>query len=178
MSAVIGDAASGRGKQQPLITLEYESIRKTGRLDLPMFTVGAKDVGMRWEIVTLAHAENNDTSRRRSTSRLSSDTHDRKREHAGLSSLRLVDDTGNMYAEYTPKVALPDLSKDGEVWGDVALRARAVLIDGDDGLGEKMDRAFLTLVMLLETFVWVLGGSKREHRNWGNLAAGTGCVVM
>ena len=179
-------------KEKLLISVDYEVLQKTARLDLQNFTVEGKDVGMRCEVVTLADSLREATNsvpgsghppRRKSsgTSRTSTDTHDKKRNAAGLSSIKLVDADGNIYAEYSHTIGLPDLHRDGEVWGKIGLRARAVLIDGDGGAGdlaEKMDRAFLTLAVLLEAYVRVFGGSKKGERNWGNFAGGMGCVLM
>ncbi|KPI39859.1 uncharacterized protein AB675_11395 [Cyphellophora attinorum] len=193
LSAIIGPGSKS-ASQRPFISMNYVAIQKTGRLEVPAFTVEGQHVGMKWEVVGLADSVRNSTNlaragdmvagRRSSSgtlpSRVSMDAHDQKRQHAGISFLRLVDNDGNVYAEYSHDVGLPDLHKDGELWGELRLYARSVLIDGEPGggLGEKMDRAFLTLVLLLEASVRVLGGNKKGERNWGNFAGSMGCIVM
>jgi hypothetical protein len=193
LGAVLGPGNKG-ASQRPFVSLNYAAIQKTGRLEVPAFTVEGQHLGMKWEVVSLADsiksspnlARSGDmvNSRRSSSgilpSRVSMDTHDQRRQHAGISFLRLTDNDGNVYAEYSHDVGLPDLHKDGEVWGEARLYARSVLIDSESGggLGEKMDRAFLTLVLLLEAFVRVLGGNKKGERNWGNFAGSMGCTVM
>lgn len=187
-------------RKEALASVEYSSMQQTGNLKLPSLTVEGKDVGMQWEVTTLSDFPSTSSNvsledsiedgRRRSAhvvlreplSRLRGmgmDTHEQSRRQAGLSSLHLVDEDCNIYADYSHKVGLPDLYKDEEVWGEVRLRARSILIDGGGGaLSEKMDQAFLTLVLLLEAYVRVLGGNKRADRNWGNFAGSAGCEVM
>jgi hypothetical protein len=193
LSAILGPASKS-ALQRPFISMNYAAIQKMGRLDVPAFTINGRQLGIRWEVVSLAVSSGDPTTlarpgdtvdgRRRSSgtlrSKVSMDTHDQKRQQAGISSLRLIDNDSNVYAEYSHDVGLPDLHKDGEVWGELRLYARSVLIDGESsgGLGDKMDRAFLTLVLLLEAFVRVLGGNKKGERNWGNFAGSMGCVVM
>ncbi|KPI37817.1 uncharacterized protein AB675_3077 [Cyphellophora attinorum] len=88
----------------------------------------------------------------------------KEQEMAALSGLHLVDADYNVYADYAHKVAESDLDRDGQIWGHVRFRARAVLLDVlDHGggssmsgrLGEKMDHVFLTLVLLLQACVRV-----------------------
>jgi hypothetical protein len=103
--------------------------------------------------------------------RFGKDEHEKRKSRAGFEALRYVDDEGNVFAEYRNEVGLPAPHKE-ELWGTVSLRSRAVLLE--DGV----DRAFVTLAALLETYVKMFGGSQRPDREWGNLTGSMVCNVM
>lgn len=173
----------GQRVKRGSLEVPYGELEGGKGMDVGMRVEG-RERGVRWEVVRkepgaddLEEERGRETSRRKSSEkkrlggRFASDEHERRRQKEAFVALRLVDREGDVYAEYRHEVGLPSPNQE-ERWGQVSVRARAVLLD------EGIDRAFITLVALLETYVKMFGLSKREHREWGNLAGSMGCCVM
>ncbi|ETN39439.1 uncharacterized protein HMPREF1541_05662 [Cyphellophora europaea CBS 101466] len=169
-------------KRREVVVLEvgYEELQAQRGMRVGM-RVGGVERGLRWVVVGVGEEEaglapSGGDGRRKSgerggSGRLPAGAHEKRRQQAAFSALRLVDAEGNVYAEYSHEVGLPSVMSE-ERWGRVSIRSRVVMLD------EGVDRAFVTLAALLECYVRIFGQVRKEERHWGNFAGGVACSVM
>ena len=152
----------------------WEEIQEKQRLRLRL-RVRGEERAFAWQVVA-GEAEEVVEGGRRNTPVMGIESRRKKQQMQRIIGMRLVDEEeGKVWAGY-----VHGADKEGDVkitgktgrWGYVEIKCRAVMLD--DGV----DRAFVTLMALLESYVRLFGRENPGLEKWGVLTGVLFCSVM